>query len=263
MPHASRDPIRHRHSPALTPPLPPRPLPQETKLQSHHVAEIEPHLLCTLNALSPGTKPGGSWRAAWACSTARKGYAGVATLWSEDALGIRGEDEASTTPEGGHGQPTSSPDMHQGEDEGSVPQPVAAPSPGEDALGIPRGQDVGGAPLESVQVQPTASSFEGSAPPGGEQGQPEVSSLACGAGVCSPLDVDATDEAGEEGRVLCLRLPLPTPHPPGRGDVAPELALINVRAWGVPARAPQQPCALECPSQPCAPGRCAQPFALR
>ena len=51
---------------------------QETKLQEHMVAEVEPALLNVLN-----TGDSGHWRAAWACSTARKGYSGVATLWTD------------------------------------------------------------------------------------------------------------------------------------------------------------------------------------
>lgn len=125
-------------------------MPQETKLQPHHVAEVEPQILGTLAALSAGVTAGGSWRAAWSCSTARKGYAGVATLWNEAALGIAGQCEAST-------------------------------------------------------------------PPGGMQGQPAASPNG-GTGVCSPLDVHAAHEAGEEGRALWLRLPLPRPHPPDPGS---------------------------------------------
>jgi len=47
---------------------------QETKLQESHVAEVEAALYEALGG-------GEAWRAAWACSTARKGYAGVSTLW--------------------------------------------------------------------------------------------------------------------------------------------------------------------------------------
>jgi len=48
---------------------------QETKLQTKHVAEVEAQLLDAL----PGDRR--EWRAAWSCSSERKGYAGVCTLW--------------------------------------------------------------------------------------------------------------------------------------------------------------------------------------
>lgn len=54
---------------------------QETKLQEHHVPQVEADLLGVLDG------GGGRWRAAWACSTARKGYSGVATTWCDRRLG--------------------------------------------------------------------------------------------------------------------------------------------------------------------------------
>ena len=54
---------------------------QETKLQEHHVAEVEPLLLDAL------ASPNVQWRTAWSCSTARKGYAGVCTVWNDRAIG--------------------------------------------------------------------------------------------------------------------------------------------------------------------------------
>ncbi|KAL1523278.1 hypothetical protein AB1Y20_018228 [Prymnesium parvum] len=53
---------------------------QETKLQEHHVAEAEAALL-------GAAARGEAWRAAWACSTARKGYAGVCTMWRAERHG--------------------------------------------------------------------------------------------------------------------------------------------------------------------------------
>ena len=50
---------------------------QETKLQEMHVEAVEAQLLDALG------QPRGTWRAAWACSTARKGYSGVCTLWRD------------------------------------------------------------------------------------------------------------------------------------------------------------------------------------
>ena len=58
---------------------------QETKLQESHVAEVEPKLLELLDAASgqdASADGAPSWRAAWACSTARKGYSGVCSLWN-------------------------------------------------------------------------------------------------------------------------------------------------------------------------------------
>jgi exodeoxyribonuclease III len=55
---------------------------QETKLQEVHVPAVEEALLDVLGGATDG-----QWRAAWACSTARKGYSGVSTLWNDRALG--------------------------------------------------------------------------------------------------------------------------------------------------------------------------------
>ena len=55
---------------------------QETKLQEQHVPTVEADLLSVLDGAG-----GGHWRAAWACSVARKGYSGVATLWCDRQLG--------------------------------------------------------------------------------------------------------------------------------------------------------------------------------
>ena len=71
---------------------------QETKLQTIHVADAEPALLEALGA------DAGAWRAAWACSTARKGYSGVCTLW-------RGAADASCAPLAVH-------PGHEADDEG-------------------------------------------------------------------------------------------------------------------------------------------------
>ena len=60
---------------------------QETKLQESNVAEVEDNLLGVLGSA------GGVWRAAWSCSTARKGYSGVATLWRTDAPALGGPAE--------------------------------------------------------------------------------------------------------------------------------------------------------------------------
>jgi len=53
---------------------------QETKLQEPHVPEVEPLLFGALGA--------GEWRAAWSCSTARKGYSGVCTAWRAGSLQV-------------------------------------------------------------------------------------------------------------------------------------------------------------------------------
>ena len=54
---------------------------QETKLQEIHVPAVEAQLL---ELLGGGGGGGAStWRVSWSCSTARKGYSGVATLWRE------------------------------------------------------------------------------------------------------------------------------------------------------------------------------------
>lgn len=67
---------------------------QETKLQEMHVASVEAELL---DVLSTGTSM--PWRAAWASSTARLGYAGVATLWTGGrGLGATVADAAICTP---------------------------------------------------------------------------------------------------------------------------------------------------------------------
>ena len=58
---------------------------QETKLQEHHVPEAETDLLGLLDEAS-GEASDDSWRAAWACSTARKGYSGVCTLWNARSI---------------------------------------------------------------------------------------------------------------------------------------------------------------------------------
>jgi AP endonuclease-1 len=63
---------------------------QETKLQEQHVLGVQDALLEVLGSTS------GSWRASWACSTARKGYSGVATLWSDRRLGAMAESAACT-----------------------------------------------------------------------------------------------------------------------------------------------------------------------
>ena len=64
---------------------------QETKLQEQHVADVEPELL---NVLGDDLQ----WNAAFACSTARKGYSGVATLWKSSGscapLQVDPDDEA-------------------------------------------------------------------------------------------------------------------------------------------------------------------------
>ena len=61
---------------------------QETKLQQMHITDVEAHLFeaCAIEA--------GAWRAAWACSAARKGYAGVAVLWRVEAFKRREHFEA-------------------------------------------------------------------------------------------------------------------------------------------------------------------------
>jgi exodeoxyribonuclease III len=65
---------------------------QETKLQEMHVESVEPLLL---EALGPDS---GHWRAAWSCSTARKGYSGVCTLWSDRMLGAARAAAATCAP---------------------------------------------------------------------------------------------------------------------------------------------------------------------
>ena len=143
---------------------------QETKLQTQHVPEVEEELLNLLASLS---RPKGSslWRAKWSCSTGRKGYSGVATLWCEIALGIDVADQ----------------DM-----------------PAQAASG-------------TGHAEHTESNGSGSLV------------------TCAPLAVDAGHEAGSEGRGLCLRLPLPPPHPPesptngiSKREDAHELVLVNV-----------------------------------
>jgi len=58
---------------------------QETKLQDMHVPQVEAELLETVHRIAGG----GAWRVAWSTSSARKGYAGVATIWCEERLGVR------------------------------------------------------------------------------------------------------------------------------------------------------------------------------
>ena len=59
-------------------------VPQETKLQPQHVEDVEAALFDAIGISGDGQE--GSWRAGWSCSTARKGYSGVCTLWAHDRL---------------------------------------------------------------------------------------------------------------------------------------------------------------------------------
>lgn len=65
---------------------------QETKLQDFHVPDAEDQLVSVLKGEATDSP---HWRSSWACSTARKGYSGVAMLWNDRTLGDLAADASS------------------------------------------------------------------------------------------------------------------------------------------------------------------------